>query len=553
MQSLPSPDCYAAPSNVWITDENGNTAILPRDGAESLPHFACESLRVWFEGTANEAQTVYLVAPDHAPRRVHLRWNREIAPAQRIIGDHFERGYGDLEFRGIVPERLLPWYFMAADRATQTVWGWGVQTGANALCWWRVDGEGISLFLDVSCGGSGVRLGNRALNVATIVGTTGLGKVEAVAHALCRRLCPAPRLPSHIVYGSNNWYYAYGTSSHDDILRDTDILMAHAPVNAKDNPPYMVIDDGWQIGRDSQNGVETQQGPWTMGCSRFPDMQKLAREITARGARPGIWIRPLGAAPGTPEERLLPVSRLRSKGSVVPALDPSLPKNLAHIASDFETLRGWGYELIKHDWSTYDILGRWGFEMTDALTNSGWHFADRSRTTAEIINELYRTIREAAGDAVLIGCNTVGHLAAGLHELQRTGDDTSGQEWERTRKMGINTLAFRMPQHNAFFAVDADCVGLTRHVPWHLNRQWLDLLARSGTPLFVSTAPDAIEGTDRQEQSEALRAAFAQASALQPVAVPLDWQETTCPRQWQFGEAKVTYNWSEFASAGPQQ
>ena len=34
-------------------------------------------------------------------------------------------------------------------------------------------------------------------------------------------------------------------------------------------------------------------------------------------------------------------------------------------------------------------------------------------------------------------------------------------------------------------------------VGWSLNRQWLDLLARSGTPLFVSADPDAITGNVR--------------------------------------------------------
>ena len=119
----------------------------------------------------------------------------------------------------------------------------------------------------------------------------------------------------------------------------------------------------------------------------------------------------------------------------------------------------------------------------------GWHFADRSHTTAEIATALYRAIRAGAGDAIVIGCNTFGHLGTGCFDLQRTGDDTSGREWERTRKMGVNTLAFRMAQHGAFFAADPDCVGDTGEMPWALNRQFLDLVARSGTPLFISFDP----------------------------------------------------------------
>jgi hypothetical protein len=55
---------------------------------------------------------------------------------------------------------------------------------------------------------------------------------------------------------------------------------------------------------------------------------------------------------------------------------------------------------------------------------------------------------------------------------------------------GVNSLAFPGAQHGAFCAADADCVGVTGAVPWALSRRRLDLLARGGTPLFVSLAQD---------------------------------------------------------------
>ena len=196
----------------------------------------------------------------------------------------------------------------------------------------------------------------------------------------------------------------------------------------------------------------------------------------------------------------------------------------------------------KHDFTTVDILGRWGFQMGTEITGGDWAFAGRGRTTAEIIRDFYRALRDAAGDDVVVnGCNTIGHLAAGLFEMQRTGDDTSGLEWERTRKMGVNTLAFRMPQHRTFFSADADCVGLTTKIPWRLNAQWLDLLARSGTPLFVSADPEAL-GT---AQRKALTAAYSRAARTQPHAMPLDWQETLCPTRWLCGKQTVTFDWRE--------
>ena len=148
-------------------------------------------------------------------------------------------------------------------------------------------------------------------------------------------------------------------------------------------------------------------------------------------------------------------------------------------------------------------------------------------------------MRDAAGKTPLLGCNTIGHLATGLFEVQRTGDDTSGRDWGRTRKMGVNTLAFRSPQQGAFFDVDADCVGLTNSIPWELNRQWLELLARSGMPLFVSAAPDAV----KPEQRDAIRQAFAFAAVRQPVAEPLDWLQTDRPERWLLDEKIKTFDW----------
>jgi alpha-galactosidase len=236
---------------------------------------------------------------------------------------------------------------------------------------------------------------------------------------------------------------------------------------------------------------------------------------------------------------LLPESRAMDDSARRRILDPSLPETLARVRADFARLRDWGYALIKHDWTTCDILGRWGFQMGAELTYGGWHFADRRRTTAEIVRDLFRAIRQGAGDAVVIGCNVVGHLSAGLFELQRTGDDTSGRDWERTRKMGVNTLAFRMPQHGTFFQSDADCVGLTEQVPWTLNRQWLDLLARSGTPLFVSADPAAVG----PEQARALRSAYAAAARPQARGEPLDWLVSTCPQTWQLSDQHIRFDW----------
>jgi alpha-galactosidase len=197
-------------------------------------------------------------------------------------------------------------------------------------------------------------------------------------------------------------------------------------------------------------------------------------------------------------------------------------------------------------------LGQWGFEMGPQPTLPGWSFSDRSRTNAEIIADLYSLLREAVGDHVLLdGCNTIGHLGQGVFDLQRIGDDTSGHQWERTRRMGVNALSFRLPQQGTFFAIDADLVGMTDDVPWTENRQWLDVLARSGTATLVSVAPS----QRGPEQRAALRDAFKMAAAGGAGAKPLDWMETSTPGHWRGtskGEASERhYDWAGRDGACP--
>jgi alpha-galactosidase len=472
-------------------------------------------------------------------RRLQLRWTTPVAEGLRVLGDHWERGYGDLEWRGLVPERPLPWLFLTHDgRRTH---GYGVRAGARSLAHWQLDAEGVSLWLDLRSGGRGVELGARTLEAATILAREGRDDESpfAAARALCAELSTGARLPGAPVYGGNSWYSAYDRIDADLIRAMADDVAALAPSGA--NRPFAVVDSGWQaaIGLHAAAG-----GPWREPNRQFPAMDRLAEDLRGRGTRPGIWLRPLVTVDRVPEAWTLPASRFKGDYPGV-VLDPSLPEVLELVKTDVaRTVRDWRYALVKHDFTSYDLFGRWGFEMGASVTPDGWGFADRTRTSAEVVRALYEAIREAAGDALLIGCNTIGHLGVGLFELQRTGDDTSGREWERTRKMGVNTLAFRLPQHGTFFAADADCAPVTSGLPWPLARRWLELVAASGTPLFLSHAREALG----QEQREAVRAAFAQAAVPQPPAEPLDWLSTTCPRRWKLGGRETVFDWT--ASAG---
>lgn len=81
---------------------------------------------------------------------VTLRWEMAFEPRNRIFGDAFERGYGTLEWRCILPERVMPWYCAAFDG--ETCQGFGVKVRPNALCYWQIDPRGINLTMDLRCG-----------------------------------------------------------------------------------------------------------------------------------------------------------------------------------------------------------------------------------------------------------------------------------------------------------------------------------------------------------------------------------------------------------------
>jgi alpha-galactosidase len=288
----------------------------------------------------------------------------------------------------------------------------------------------------------------------------------------------------------------------------------------------MVIDDGWQ--------KYNCDAPWIPRDS-FGNIAEMAEEIAALGAKPGIWVRPLAdyhgeTSLGKPEYRLE-----REKE----CLDPTNPEVLGYIGEFIRDIVYSGYRLIKHDYTTRDIFGNWGCFCTQTLTKDGWAFYNRKITSAEAVKKLYSVIREAAGDAVVIGCNTISHLSAGIFELNRTGDDTSGFDWDRTRKFGVNTLAFRSIQHKSFYECDADCVGITGSIPWELNREWLRLLSMSGTPLFVSCKP----GICNVEQLKEIEKAFAVASEQKDECIPLDWTYNAYPERFLINGKEEIFDW----------
>ena len=470
-----------------------------------------------FSLDAQKGASRVTVAPGPVPiKRIKFRWREAMSGVKRILRDHWGVATCDLGWMPLIAEKPLPWYFHTYDGVHTH--GYGVKTLCNSFCCWQMDTGGINLHLDIRNGGDGVLL-KEPLIAAVIVSREGTEgeSVYAACQAFCRQMCPEPVLPGRPVYGLNNWYYAYGNITAASIRADADLaaeLAGDTPY-----PPYMVIDDGWQP-------VKTQ-GPFDRSNMFLDDMAETADMIASKGCIPGLWIRPLMTSERVPDDWLHPYTNAPNT-LANRILDPSHPEALEYIANTVRRIESWGFRFIKYDFTCPDYMGMKSF-LNSRLTEEGWHLSDRSRTNAQILMSLYRTIRAAAPQSILEGCNTYNHLTAGINHLQRSGVDTSGRSWDITRTAGVNTLAFRLPQNKNFFLVDPDCPAFTEKVPSEMNLLFMELAAMSGAVLMASITPGLLD----REQKRRARAAF-QAAASGGSMEPLDWMDTLCPARYRY-------------------
>jgi len=425
-----------------------------------------------------------------------------------LTGDALERVYASstAAWTGMIPQRKLPWYFQVYDGEKLNCFG--VKTGPDAICHFQCDDSGITLWLDVRNGNGGVLL-REPLIAARVVcrkGNTDESSYEA-SRAFCRQMCDNPVLPKIPVFGVNNWYWAYGELSHNIVMDETDQLMDMCRDTL--HAPYMVVDAGWEKNwyRTRANKV-CQAGPWDVPRYSFDSMEETAGAIREKGAKPGIWFRPLFTAVQVPREWESP----RQKEPLGIQLDPSHPDVLEWIRQDVARFKGWGYELIKHDFSTIDTLDT----LSDREDN--WHYYDESITNCTILKNLYKKIQQATGDDVVIGCNTLNHLVAGIHAVQRSSQDTSGRKFEDTRQNGCASF-IRLPQNQTFFAADPDCAAFTANVPAKENLDFLELCAITGCVTFASVTP----GILKDEEMARIRKIYRIASEGGLGAIPTDW------------------------------
>jgi alpha-galactosidase len=460
---------------------------------------ACE-VEYKYEVLKNSAKiTVY---PSGSPvKYLKLRFEGDMSEVVSVLGDQWERnGEGAyIEWRSVMANRALPWfcYVKLKDRFVS----YGIKTGADCFGFWNVDKRGVTLFLNLMSASQGVDLKEPlvACEVTELVGNIGEG-AYSVAKRFAKMLCERPVLPKEPIFGVNNWYWAYGKISHDSVMKETDHLLKMT--EGTRHRPYMILDDGWQLNRTYDTGAYIG-GPW-LANDRFGDMRRTADAIHEKGAKAGIWFRPLLTLGDVTEEAKLTKF---SAGGVI--LDPTHPYTLERVERDAREIRSWGYELLKHDFSTVDIIGDSPFSSEKHTANvckSDRKFFDTTVTTATAIKRLYEVIQKGAGDADVIGCNAVGHLMAGIHSVYRTGNDTSGRSFEWSHRNGINTM-MRLPLNDSFYRADPDCAAFTERVDADVNLDFLEMCAITGVTTLASVTPDILTRDQMKRINEIYRIA----------------------------------------------
>jgi len=76
-----------------------------------------------------------------------------------------------------------------------------------------------------------------------------------------------------------------------------------------------------------------------------------------------------------------------------------------------------------------------------------------------------------------------------------------------TRLSGINSLAFRLPQNNRFFMIDADCPAFTPKVSAEMNLRFMEAAALSGSVLIASITPGLLTEAEKKRARKAFQTA----------------------------------------------
>lgn len=257
-----------------------------------------------------------------------------------------------------------------------------------------------------------------------------------------------------------SWYQYYTRLSAQDVRAN---LTALAAARARLPLELVQIDDGF----------EEMAGDWLSFTPGFPGgVAPLAREISAHGGTPGLWLAPFIVHPRSEFARKNPQFILRNKhgkpvnagfgwNTLTAGLDLTVPGALEAACEPVQTAaHEWGFPYLKLD-----------FLYAAALPGLRH---DPTRTRAQVMRQGMEAIRAAAGDQTyLVGCGLPLGSGIGLVDAMRIGADVNGS-WEPeikgirfpfknepavpSARNSLHNILARAPLHNRWWVNDPDCL-----------------------------------------------------------------------------------------------
>ena len=92
---------------------------------------------------ADGSLAVFVQAQNTPVRELVLTWKAMFGGTGEVLGDTWERGYGDLEWKKEADHIGMPWYFFQHEAGKCLAFG--VKVRPSAMCWWEKDGADVKL------------------------------------------------------------------------------------------------------------------------------------------------------------------------------------------------------------------------------------------------------------------------------------------------------------------------------------------------------------------------------------------------------------------------
>ena len=292
-----------------------------------------------------------------------------------------------------------------------------------------------------------------------------------------------------------SWYHYFGKLVWDDILENLDIA-------ARDRKSFPF--DVFQV----DDGYETEIGDWMSPKPGYPDLAGLARAITRKGFKAGIWTAPFSAAATSElfarhpdwmvQEDGRPKLCYRGWGKQIYALDTTHPEVKTWLHDTFSKLRKAGFTYLKID-----------FLFAAAMPGT----RRKRATPIQAYREGLGVVRRAAGRDFVLACGAPLLPSAGLVDGMRIGEDTA--PYWKTKPSGfqgpnayfaLKNALLRQFMHRKFWLNDPDCL-LLRDKETELTRNERELCALAAGALDnMVIASDKLSLLGPEEKSLFLRA-----------------------------------------------